>query len=303
MAGLLTPARCDRSPDSRESVSFGVLGPLRVTVDSRTLDIPMRMQQILAVLLCHRDQPMGTARIADQIWGENPPKSAAKSVHVAIHHLRRALSHSDRIVSTATGYMVVVRPGELDADRFECLVERGMRAEEADRAAASLAEAAALWRGPALAGLESLPSLSAEAMRLEELRLAAIESRIDADLALARHAGLVAELKALVRRHPLRERLWGQLMIALYRSGRPAESLNAFTEARRVMLHELGMEPGAQLARLETAILARDPGLDVRPAVRSGRGPAGELKVRRLAPTAGRRSHRLTGRSDRGRPA
>lgn len=168
------------------------------------------------------------------------------------------------LLTRESGYLLAVRPEQVDALRFERLVEEGrdaLSASEPERAAEALAAGLALWRGPALADVAGGSLARPEAVRLEELRLAALEDRIEADLAVGRRE-VVGELEQLVARHPLRERLWGQLMVALYRSGRQADALRAFQRARDVLVEELGIEPGSELRRLEAAVLAQDPALD-----------------------------------------
>ena len=224
---------------------------------------------LLAVLVLSPGRVVSTDRLVDELWGESPPRSARHLLHVYVSSLRKALAGAtprDVLVTQSPGYVLELEEDELDARRFERLAEDGRRAladGDAERAASRLRDALALWRGPPLAEFTYEPFAQAEIARLEEVRLAAIEDRVEAGLALGSHAGLVAELEALVRESPLRERLRGQLMLALYRSGRQAEALEAYRDAHRTLADELGLEPGAALRQLERAILAQDPELEL----------------------------------------
>jgi DNA-binding SARP family transcriptional activator len=211
-------------------------------------------------------------RLIDELWGERPPETAATALQGAVSQLRKALE-PDRapgsppavLVTRAPGYVLRVQPEHVDAVRFERLLADGreLLAEgEAERAAKTLREALGLWRGSAYAGLDADGPVRAEALRLEELRLEALEERVDADLALGRHEQLVSELEAAVEREPLRERLCGQLMLALYRSGRQAEALELYQRTRARFVDELGIEPTPRLRELEQAMLRQDPELD-----------------------------------------
>ena len=219
---------------------------------------------LFAVLALHANQPVSAERLAVALWGEDVPPSAVKTVQVYVARLRKALDDPDVLVTTPAGYRLRVRPGELDAERFERQVADGreaLAAGRAEHAAAELREALELWRGPPLAELASTPFAPAEIARLEEQRLAAVELRVDADLAAGRHAELVGELQQLTTEHPWRERLHAQLMLALYRSGRQADALEAYRHAREVLVEQLGIEPGAELHDLHEAILAHDPAI------------------------------------------
>ncbi|WP_284466974.1 AfsR/SARP family transcriptional regulator [Actinomadura madurae] len=252
---------------------FGILGPLSVTEGGRTFELTSsKSRAVLAVLLRHANTPVSDDLLADALWGDRPPRSAAANLRMYVHTLRRTLESADRIARVPPGYALTVRPGELDAQRFADLVRQGREAgERADAVAAhaALSEALGLWRGDAYAGLDDLPSLRDEAVRLEELRLAAVEDRVSAGLDLGRHGELVPELRALAAEHPLRERFRAQLMLALYRSGRQAEALQVYRDTRRVLTEELGIEPGPRLRRLEEAVLANDPSLDLAAPVRA----------------------------------
>jgi DNA-binding SARP family transcriptional activator len=242
---------------------FDVLGPLEIADGDRPIPLRSLKQRVLmAVLLCEPNREIPAWRLVDALWEGQPPPSADENLRVYVHRLRRAVG-GDRIVHQRAGYAVALQAEELDSHRFERLVEQG----RADHAAGgdcvlALRQALALWRGPAFAGLDGVPMLRERASRLEELRLAALELRIDADLAGGRHAELVPELSALAAEHPLREWFHAQLMLALHRSGRQAEALAAYREARRLLVAELGIEPSRQLQRLEQAILMGLPELD-----------------------------------------
>jgi len=221
---------------------------------------------VLAVLLLHANQPVSAERLALALWGEEAPSGAIKTVQVHVSRLRKALGDADILTTTAAGYCLRVLPGELDAERFERLVEDGRRALAEGRpedAAATLRAALTLWRGPPLGDFAYEPFARAEISRLEEARLAALEARIEADLASGRHAELVAELQQLVAAHPGRERLAGQLMLALYRCGRQVEALEAYSDVRRALVAEVGVEPGPELRELQQSILRQDVALDV----------------------------------------
>jgi len=241
---------------------FGLLGPLEVARDGELLALGgPRQRALLALLLLHANEVVSRERLIDGLWGARPPETAANALQVAVHGLRRVVG-AGRIETRGTGYLVRVERDELDLERFNALVERA-RAKET--AADGLCEALAIWRGEALADLREAPFAAVEAARLEGLRIAALERRIDADLAAGLHADLVAELEALVAGEPLRERFRYQLIVALYRAGRQAEALQAYREARRSLVEELGVEPGPELQRLERAILQQDPALAAPP--------------------------------------
>jgi predicted ATPase/DNA-binding SARP family transcriptional activator len=249
------------------SLVFRLLGPIEVEEDGRVVAVGGRRQRaLLANLLLHANTVVPRDRLIDALWGERPPDTAANALQVAVHGLRKTLG-ADRIVTRGAGYLLRVKEGELDLERFGVLTERA-RSEPPTTAAATLREALALWRGTALADVGNAPFASAEQGRLEELHLAALEERIAADLALARHAELVPELERLVTAHPFRERLRREHMLALYRSGRQADALEAFQQARRTLVDELGLDPGPELQELERAILRQDAALAL-PAARA----------------------------------
>jgi peptide/nickel transport system substrate-binding protein len=248
-----------------DSLEFRVLGPFEVSEGGRPLDVGSGKQRaLLALLLLRAGQVVSTDGLIDALWGERPPPSAPNSVHIYVSRLRRALGNG-RLETRGHGYLLRLGPQELDLGRFERLLVEGrelLAGGDATRAAETLRAALSLWRGPPLSDFASEPFAQIEIARLEELHQAALEERIEADLALGRHAELVPELEALVREHPLRERLRAQLMLALYRSGRQADALAAYRQARRTLGEELGLEPGRALQELERAILRQDADLD-----------------------------------------
>ena len=247
---------------------FRVLGPLEIEDQGRPLRIDgIKRRALLALLLMHPNEIVSRDLIIQELWGAQAPDGAAHTLEVQISRLRKLLradGHSQVIVTHSTGYKLVVGPEELDLLRFDRLVENGRLAAGAgrnDQASERFREALSLWRGRPFEDVAYASFAQIEIDRLEGRRLAAIEDRVEAELALEDHAELVSELEALVRQHPFRERLRGQLMLALYRSGRQAEALTAYQEARRVLVEELGIDPGPTLRELEQAILRQDPAL------------------------------------------
>jgi predicted ATPase/DNA-binding SARP family transcriptional activator len=226
-----------------------------------------RQTRLLATLLLSAGEVVPRDRLIDALWGERPPATAANALQVQVHSLRKRLGQ-ERIATDGPGYRLALEPGELDSERFERLVARGrneLAAGDAEASSGSFREALALWRGPALADVAYEPFAQAEIARLEELRLVAQEERIEAELALARTDDLVPELEALVAEHPARERLHGQLMLALYRDGRQAEALTVYRRARQSLRDELGLDPGPELQELQRAILRQDAALRIEP--------------------------------------
>jgi DNA-binding SARP family transcriptional activator/DNA-binding beta-propeller fold protein YncE len=246
-------------------MEFRILGPLEAEQDGRLVLLGGRKQRaLLALLLLHANAPVPRDRLIDEIWGDEPPETARTALQVYVSQLRKALG-GERIETRTPGYRVRTEPDALDLERFERLVAGGRDAlarGDAERSADALREALALWRGTPLAELGEVPFAQRECLRLEELRLAALEERVEADLQLGRHARLVPELEGLVREQPLRERLRGQLMLALYRCGRQAHALEVYRSGRRLLDEELGLQPGDGLQRLERAILDHDPSLE-----------------------------------------
>ena len=248
-----------------ETMEFRILGPLEVCEHGRLLEVGAGKQRaLLALLLLRAGEVVSTDRLIDALWEERAPASALNSVHIYVSQLRKALGNGS-LQTRGHGYLLALGPEQLDLARFEHLLGEGrelLAGGEAERAAETLRAALALWRGPPLSDFESEPFAHSEIARLEELHVAALEERIEADLALGRHADLVAELEAHISAHPLRERLRAQLMVALYRSGRQAEALEAYQQARRILADELGLQPGRTLQELEGAILRQDAQLD-----------------------------------------
>jgi DNA-binding SARP family transcriptional activator len=246
-------------------MEFRILGPLEVWGESGEVSMGGPKQRaLLAALLLRANEVVPADRLIDELWGEDSPEDAAAALRVNVSRLRKALPQ-DVLTTKAPGYVVRVEPDAFDLYRFERLVDegrsllaRGLAADASER----LREALALWRGLALADFAYESFAQAAIARLEEIRLSALELRIEADLALARHDELVGELEALVVEHPLRERFRTQLMTALYRSGRQAEALQAYQDARRALVDGLGIEPSAALQELERAILRQDPDLE-----------------------------------------
>jgi DNA-binding SARP family transcriptional activator len=236
---------------------FRILGPLEVEGPAGSVAVGgLRQRALLAVLLLNSGRVVGTDRLVDQVWGESAPKTATTSLHNAISRLRRELG-PDVLATQAPGYVLRIKPEQVDANRFESQLRAARRA--APEARCDLIESALrLWRGPALAEFTFEPFAGPEIRRLEELRVVALEERIEADLELGRHGDVVGELEGLVREHPLRETFRRQLMLALYRSGRQAEALDTYQDARARFVDELGIEPGPELKRLQAEILRHE---------------------------------------------
>jgi YVTN family beta-propeller protein len=242
-------------------VEYRVLGPLEVRDGAESVPLAGAKQRaLLALLLVNANHVVSRDRLIEELWGEQPPETAVQSVQVYVSRLRKLLPPGT-LLTRAPGYLLEIEPDELDLRRFERLLADGRNAIGAgdpEHAAAVLHEALALWRGPVLAEFAFEPFAQTEIGRLEDLRLAAVEERLEADLALGRHADLIGELEALIAEHPYRERLRAQLMLALYRSGRQAEALEAYQHARRALVDELGIEPSEELQELEKKILTHD---------------------------------------------
>jgi YVTN family beta-propeller protein len=244
---------------------FRILGPLEAQDEGRLVPLGGTKQRaVLAILLLNRGEVVSVDRLADELWGEEPPDTATKTVQVYVSRLRKELGQ-DTLLTRGGGYVLDIEPAQLDAARFARLTDEGRAAlerGEANTASDLLREALALWRGTPLGELAYEPFAQSQIARLEELRLVAVEHRVDADLALGEAAALVPELEILVREHPARERLRAQLILALYRSGRQSDALASYRDARRALVEELGIEPGRELRELERAILAQDRELD-----------------------------------------
>jgi DNA-binding SARP family transcriptional activator len=256
-------------------MDFRILGPLEARQGDRVLPLGGGKQRaLLAILLLNANEAVSSDRLVDGLWGERPPATASKALQVYVSQLRKLLEPERApggigrlLVTSGSGYLLRVEADQLDAHRFSRLLAQGRVALTDGRpaeAARALTECLSLWRGEPLADVASEPFAQMEIARLEELRVTALEERIEAELQLGRHAEVIGELEALVRAHPLREQLRGRLMLALYRAGRQAEALATYQAARRVLTDELGVEPSAGLKDLQRAILTQDPSLEVR---------------------------------------
>lgn len=260
MQGACRPSR----PSSVAAMEFRLLGPVEVLRGDRSAPLGGPKQRaVLAHLLLRANDIVPTDRLIDQIWGEGPPDAARNALQSYVSRLRSALGDSGRLERRDPGYVLRVEPEEVDALRFEAQVRQARTLLDPEERVALLDQALALWRGPALADLADEVSLRGEVARLEELHTQAVEDRVEARLEAGAHTEAIPELEALVERHPLRERLWGQLMVACYRAGRQAEALRAFDRARGVLVEELGVEPSAELQDLYDQILRHDPDLRV----------------------------------------
>jgi DNA-binding SARP family transcriptional activator len=241
-------------------VEIRLLGPLEVRDGDGVVALPRRQQRaLLAALALRAGEVVSSERLIADLWGERAPASATGSLQNTVHGLRKLLGR-DALVTQAPGYRLAIARDAVDANRFETLLAQARTAEPGERAA-RLREALALWRGAALADLDEEDFARLEAARLEELRVTALEERVDAELELGRHTALVGELEQLVATHPLRERLRGQLMLALYRCGRQAEALEVYRATRLALADELGLDPSPELQELERRILRQDPDL------------------------------------------
>ena len=247
-------------------MEFAILGPLEVRDGPAPVRVPgAKERALLADLLVNAGRVVPADRLVEDLWGDDPPGNPANTLQGRVSALRRALGPAGgALVTRPPGYLLEAGPEQVDAGRFERLVAEATAAAagEGPRAARQLEEALGLWRGPALAEFADQPWAQAEAARLEELRLAATEALVELRLAAGGHAGLVGELEGLVAAHPTRERLRGQLMVALYRSGRQADALGAYQQAREVLAEELGIDPSPELQRLHHQILLQDPALE-----------------------------------------
>src|SRR6266545_4569263 len=245
-------------------MEFRILGPLEMLDGSRVVSLGGRRKRaVLAILLLHLNRVVSSDRLIEELWGERPPATALQTVRVHVSQIRKVLGR-DLLRTLPAGYLLELGPDQLDASRFERLLDEGRAAiavGDAASAAALLHEGLDLWRGPALADFTFEPFAQAEIARLEDLRVSALEGRIEADLALGGNMELVGELEALIAEHPLRERFRAQLMLALYRVGRQSDALDAYREARRLLVEELGLEPSPELRALEGALLRQDGSL------------------------------------------
>lgn len=260
-------------------MEFRILGPMEVRDGTRRLDVPGgRARALLAMLVLHAGNAIPAERLVDELWGEQPPPSASTVVQLHVLKLRKLLE-PDRedhgrptlLITQGSGYRLAIEPGDVDAGRFKQLLDDAV-GQPAELRSKLLADALGLWRGPALADFTYHPFAQSTIATLAELRLAALEARIEADLELGREQGLIAELDPLVAEHPFRERLRGLQMLALYRAGRQADALAAYRAARDLLMDELGVEPGPDLREMERAVLRQDPSLGRRPPALTSAG-------------------------------
>jgi DNA-binding SARP family transcriptional activator len=301
-----------RAPDA-DDIEFRILGPLEAIRGGRAVPLGGAKQRaFLTVLLLHAGRVVWRDRLIDDVWGDDAPASAGHSLEVYASALRKTFSSRSRgglLAARAGGYVLEIEPKQVDAVRFEGLVAEGrdaLAAGDAPAAAERLGTALAMWRGPALGEFAYESFAQAEVVRLEELRLAAVEDRIDADLRLGRHAEIVGELRGLLSAHPLRERLIGEAMLALYRTGRQAEALNVYRTARGRLAEELGIDPSPELRALETAVLRQSDELAVHlvepasvEAAFERRGPTADHEIRKIVSAM---AAQLTIRSADGEP-
>jgi DNA-binding SARP family transcriptional activator len=245
-------------------VLFRVLGPVDVVRSGEPVAITgERQRAVLAMLLLSRNEVVSTERLIDGVWGADPPASAAHGIEVAVSNLRRQLSR-DVVRTRRPGYLVPLAAGDLDVDLFGALVAEAAAARSRNdpaAAASTLRAALGLWRGDSLADVSAAPFALLESMRLDELRYAALEARIDADMERGLAAEVIGELRLLIEAWPFRERLRELLMLALYRCGRQVEALAAYRDARRALVDNVGLEPGPALRLTEQAILRQDAAL------------------------------------------
>ncbi len=283
------------------TLRFGILGPLEVVDDEPLRLGGPKQRAVLAVLLLHRRNLVATDRLIEELWGGKAPATAGKTVQVYVSNLRKALGDGV-LITRGRGYLLDAGPGQVDADQFEQLAHSGRQALEkgqTELARERLRSALGLWRGPPLADFASEEFAQSEITRLDEARLVALEDRIEAELALGQHLTLVPEIEAFARTHPLRERLYAQLMLALYRAGRQADALARYQQARRMLIDEFALEPSPQLKEMQRAILNQDPTLQLpAPTASAKRRPARLLTAKptrasaTAAPTAVARSSR-----------
>jgi DNA-binding SARP family transcriptional activator len=274
------------SPLERDGLKFEVLGPVAVRLGGRAVNLGTpKARRILALLLGRRNRAVSVDVLVESLW-EAPPRTAAKNVQVYIHHLRRALGDPERIVRQRPGYRLVVRSGELDAERFEDLARQGLATDDPERASELFGQALALWKGDdAYADIVDVPVIHAEVYRLAETRMTVLLNRIDADLRLGRHAELLPELTGLTTEHPLREGLWARLMTALYRCGRQADALGAYDNARRALVEQAGLDPSPELQELQRKVLAASAESATATAGHAHRGPAATPETAAAAST------------------
>jgi DNA-binding SARP family transcriptional activator len=271
-------------------LEFRILGPLEVVDEGRPVALGGQKQRaLLALLILDAGRVVSVDRIVDALWGEWPPRTAPTSLQNFISHVRKIVG-TDVLITRPPGYLLRIRPEQLDLEQFMRLVDEA-RGSLAPERAAKLAQALTLWRGPPLADFAFESFAQTEIGRLEELRLAAIEERFEAELEMGSAKELVGELESRVEEHPLREAFRRQLMLALYRSGRQAEALQVYHDTRRVLVDELGIDPDRSLQQLHGAILRQDPNLDVGPATPPARDQLDDVAAAmldgRLVPVLG----------------
>ncbi|GAA5178924.1 hypothetical protein GCM10023322_07250 [Rugosimonospora acidiphila] len=266
--GAQAPGPAGPSPHRAGDARYRILGPLEIRLGDHWLPVRQpKWRSLLATLLVEANRVVPVTRLVAQLWGERPPPSAAKLVQLYAGRLRRTLHDPDgaRLVTRSPGYQLRTVSGELDRDVFDDHLRAGERALDAGDAEQSLRRldaALSLWSGPAFGDISGVPVVDAERMRLEELRLSAMETRVDALLACQRYLAVLPDLTALVVDHPLRERLRGQLMLALYGAGRQADALATYRDLQRRLDTELGIQPAPSVQRLHLAILRADPTLE-----------------------------------------
>ncbi|MEW5990520.1 MAG: BTAD domain-containing putative transcriptional regulator [Chloroflexota bacterium] len=260
-------------------MDFRILGRLEVLDEGGDI-APRRPKQraLLGLLLLYRNELIATDRLIEALWGDEPPNTASKALHGHVSALRKLLGPG-RIRTEPGGYRLEVKPGELDLDRFEAALAAGRTMTDPRERAAHLAEALASWRGEPLADLRSERFAGPEHARLEALHLTAIEERVDTEMELGRHAELLPDLERFLGQNPLSERLRGQLMVALYRSGRQSEALRVYDLGRRLLAEEFGIDPGTPLQALEKRILLQDPALAAPPESESRGAPRQERRT------------------------
>jgi DNA-binding SARP family transcriptional activator/pimeloyl-ACP methyl ester carboxylesterase len=287
-------------------VEFRILGPVEVTVAGQSLAMGgARTRAVLALLLVNANRVVSADALADQLWPNLAGDRAAANLQVRLSELRsalRALGEAGRLETRPPGYVLHVGPDELDVLRFEALVAAGrdaLAAGDPDGALRLLDRSLALWRGAALADVNDTPVVSAEQTRLDEERLGALESRIDALLDCGRHQQTIAELEMLTTSHPLRERLWYQRLLALYRSGRQAEALRAYRELRSILVDQLGIEPATELRELEARILRHDPTLGYHAVQPQGRDHGATPRTRYVESGGVHIAYQVVGDGDR----
>jgi DNA-binding SARP family transcriptional activator len=280
--------RADRAGISagQPTIELRVLGPLEARIEGASVALGAPKQRALLVhLLLHPNEGVSIERLIDELWPGDRPDTARHAIQVYVSRLRKALGDPARITARSRSYELHLEPGELDLERFRLRVEEAQALDQDPAAAARLLrEALSLWRGRALADLDGEPAVRDVVLDLEEERLEATAGRIEADLAVGRHNQLVPELERLLVEHPARELLYGQLMLALYRSGRQADALDVYRRARTMLMKELGLEPSPRLRALQAAVLRQDPSLVLEPP---------EVRARRHLPI---QPNALTGR-------